>query len=1394
MAWSSLADYDAAITADGQAGVTPTAKLTNPATFTGANSTPFNFGSISGASSMEFIVEGTPSGIDAWLAVGSNSLSNLRFEQWRDTGLMGFTQLGVADYLFSPPVATPTSPTHVAYVWNGAGAMKIYLDGVHAATTAGVTSAFGMPTGAGRLGNNASGTEGMVGTIYRLTAYDEVLSDAAILRHSDAYFGIVRPPVIASFTASANPIFTPGSSVLNWSASGYTSLAINGTDVTALSSLPVSPAATTTFTITATNSAGNVTADIVLVVNPPPRIRSFAATPSFVAAGGTVNLTWAVDWADSLSLSPGGPVAGNGTTVSPAMDTIFTLAAQNSHGSSAAQTEVRIVHPAGHIVISELMAENKSGLADADGDFSDWIEIHNPTAGPVSLGGWRLTDDEENLGKWTFPSVTILPNDFLVIFASGKSPTGPPGQLHTNFRLDKGGEFLALVDEAGNVVHAFGTEFPAQDEDVSYGLMGGDPGLVFYMGIPTPGAPNDPTPPSPTPPQFSSPSGTFNGSLNVSLTTTTPGAQIRFTADGTLPTALNGQVYTSAIAVMATTRLRAVAVRNGLTSRVSGASYVRLAADVAGYTSPLPLLVIENFGAGVIPQKGWTSDGSNIQQVPRQSAFWAAFERQNGTASLTGSTQMATRIGIRGRGAFSSTWAQKPYSVEGLDENDGGKNAAPLGLPSHEDWILYYPDPDNARDPTLLFNTFAYQLSNNCGRYATRFRWVEVFINENGGDLTLADRRGVYALMEKVSRGRDRLDFEPLSNDGQQGGWLLNINRMDPIPETGLPAANGATQPQYFHTAGPNRLLQTPANSPVQGDDLPQQWNAFINFDQPNGYKILPAQRSAIEGFFEQFEDVLYDNALWRDPINGYRKYLDDRDFAEYFILNTLTKNGDGLLISLFPWKGDDNRLRMGPGWDYNWASYYRGSSATADLYWRSNHLWYARLFADPDFNQLFKDRWSAWRRGPMSNAAMDAIIDGQAAEITVAKAVAQGLPSATEWQNRLTSMKNWLRQRANWIDSQILAPPVLSSSGGIVTAPFQLTLTAPAGTVYFTTNGTDPRAPGGNPAAGVSQGNSLAVTQDTRLFARVRNGTVWSPPATASFVTDAVPPSNQNLVVSEINYHPADPSSDEIAAGFTNSDDFEFIELQNIAAQKVSLLGLRFARPLLGGGIEFDFAGALVLSLNSGDRLILAGNRLAFFQRYGSLPAVQGEYAGGLNNSGDTLKMIDGTGQVVREFTYDDASPWPLAADGTGYSLILIAPFTNPDHTLAGNWRTSVEIGGNPGSSDAVPLVAQPQGDDDGDGVSNLLEYAVGENPLRLSFPADPNVIELVQLVPAAHDDAAIAAETSSDMQTWQDTPPAVSLLGEARLPDGKVELRWRISPASIDRLFVRARVTHRP
>ena len=138
------------------------------------------------------------------------------------------------------------------------------------------------------------------------------------------------------------------------------------------------------------------------------------------------------------------------------------------------------------IYISEFMASNSDTLEDFDGDSSDWIELFNASEASVSLDGWFLSDDQENLVKWEFPAVAIGAGQFMVIFASDKDRRDPSSQLHTNFKLTSSGEYLGLIRPDGvTIEYEYETNYPPQVNDVSYGLsMGSNNSIVLDSGAP----------------------------------------------------------------------------------------------------------------------------------------------------------------------------------------------------------------------------------------------------------------------------------------------------------------------------------------------------------------------------------------------------------------------------------------------------------------------------------------------------------------------------------------------------------------------------------------------------------------------------------------------------------------------------------------------------------------------------------------------------------------------------------------------------------------------------------------------------------------------------------------------------------------------------------------------
>ena len=578
---------------------------------------------------------------------------------------------------------------------------------------------------------------------------------------------------------------------------------------------------------------------------------------------------------------------------------------------------------------------------------------------------------------------------------------------------------------------------------------------------------------------------------------------------------------------------------------------------------------------------------------------------------------------------------------------------------------------------------------------------------------------------------------------------------MDAIPPDGFPTENGSTRPQFFHTPGPDRVLQTPPNTAARGDDIPRQSNGFLNFENPNGYRINTAQRQTVESWFANFENTFFDDSKWLDPVDGYRQFVDTQDVATYFLLLNLARQSDGLLISVFPWvSSGDRQLHMGPMWDFNNGVYDRAGNPRTTKYFRSDRLWYRRLFRDPSWERELRDRWFELRSGPLSNANMAAIIDRQSATVTTGLANAQGITTAS-WNARLRAMKNFLQQRSDWLDGQYFAPPQFDLPPANVPRGIAVTLTDPTnsrGTLFLTADGSDPAS--STTATDVTE-NPFPILETTTLKARTRNTSgEWSALASATYTVGPLA-SRSNLAVSEIHYNPAGPS-----------EDTEFIELVNTSDNStVQLTGTT-----ISGAVSFTFP--VGSTLEPGARILVVKNPDAFTAAYGADLPVAGTYTGNLRNSGETLTVTASNTRTISEFTYADAPPWPTTPDGAGPSLVAVTT-ANPNTPT--HWRPSTAPGGNPGTSDALPpFTGDPLADTDADAIPDLLEHALGTDPASpgphpliitrstLTFTAAPNA-----------DDVILTLESSPDLKSWTPIPTPQFPLELTTLPHPHLRLR---------------------
>jgi hypothetical protein len=231
------------------------------------------------------------------------------------------------------------------------------------------------------------------------------------------------------------------------------------------------------------------------------------------------------------------------------------------------------------------------------------------------------------------------------------------------------------------------------------------------------------------------------------------------------------------------------------------------------------------------------------------------------------------------------------------------------------------------------------------------------------------------------------------------------------------------------------------------------------------------------------------------------------------------------------------------------------------------------------------------------------------------------------------------------------------------------------------------------------------------------------------------------SLVISELNYNPP-----------ATSDATEFLELQNITGATLDLGGCHFDEEL-GEGIAYTFPAGV--QMPPGGRLLVVRDRAAFIAMYPAAgPLAPNQFTGALDNSGETIVLYAASGLEIFRFTYSDNLN---STDGGGKSLVRVLSSTNPN-PAAYSWRESTQVGGNPGSTDALVFSGSPSVDIDVDGAIALLEYACGTSDNdpgsrppqpQFIFNANGTMSVVYQVVPNA-DDVITTVESSTDLTSW--------------------------------------------
>lgn len=763
-------------------------------------------------------------------------------------------------------------------------------------------------------------------------------------------------------------------------------------------------------------------------------------------------------------------------------------------------------------VITELMASNKSVHADDDGDYSDWIEIHNPDATPVSLDGWYLTDNANNKTKWQFPAATLPAGGYLLVYASDKDRRNPSAPLHTSYGLSANGEYLGLIAADGiTVVSEYAPEFPEQFGDLSYGITqptdaGETPQLGYFTG-PTPGARNGDASTLAIVERisFSAPSSPFSGSLALELSGAAPGQKIRYTliapsaAGAEIPTPTSSSPeYTGPLLLNSSTIVSAAVFSADDTRRgfVATAHYVKAADNgldsVVHFSSQLPFIVLDGHGFGEL-----------VNDDIKRPAWLHIFEPIEGEATLD-LPSFSTRLTAKVRGFSSASFPKKSYSLE-LWDNSGAKRAQPLlDLPDATDWALVAPW---AFDRANIRNAYIYALSNRIGRWAPRTKFAEFFFNWSDDTLTASDYRGLIVLTDRIKIDPDRVDIAELSPDdntapGITGGYLLKIDGPDP---------------DEFH-------FQTARNVPDP------TYGARIVVAKPKLDEITPAQSSYIRNYIQEMEDALFIDLAGGFATRRYLDYLDRDSWVDFHLLTVFTKNADGLRRSSYFYKDREGKLVAGPLWDFDrsMGSHDDGRrDLTVDTWGHGESIqlwtseWWKALTRDPDFMQAWVDRWQSLRRTEFSDDELTNLVDELAAQIGPEAGAREfgRWGYDTTFSAEIERMRDWLVRRARWIDQQFVAVPSVALED-----PSTLIIEPPPGAVLvYQLDGTDPRAASGDTAPG-----ALTTAQPLRLPV----GTTARVRAYRADLADLYPgsPWSSAVVPDAANLNAPRPSADSIS------------------------------------------------------------------------------------------------------------------------------------------------------------------------------------------------------------------------------------------------------------------------
>ncbi|MDB4537686.1 lamin tail domain-containing protein [Akkermansiaceae bacterium] len=700
-----------------------------------------------------------------------------------------------------------------------------------------------------------------------------------------------------------------------------------------------------------------------------------------------------------------------------------------------------------------------------DNDSSDWIELYNSGPGVVSLNGWTLTDDEAEKDQWVFPNgTTIGAGEYLIVMADDPDSPIPGAQyLHANFKLSSSGDFVGLYDDGGGLVSSIVPSFPKQFYNYSYGHDG--EGGLAYFETPTPGGPNrsgliDKV----DAPDFDNKGGFYDGPITVTLTSQTPGASIRYTTDGTEPTLTNGNDYTIPLSLSIVTNRKGHVIRarafleDYIPSNVKTHTFL-IQQDVRLRTSPSLVYagdpqrsLYDPFGVmaingGTYTSSQWSPTGiadyNNV--INRGQAYerliHAEFYFPDGTVGFR------TDVGLR---VAASSYSRPRMQLTQTSASPWP--AQPVQKPSFN---LYFRDEYGNPSVNLPFNGPDRGV-NNYERFRVR-----------AGKNDILNPWVIDELVRRLSRdmgnGASVGVVNSLYVNGELKGFYNMVERLREPLFRSLHSEDNNAQWDVLQFEGNDNVAE---GDKVAWNNMISRLNAATNVT--NWEQVLEV--ADVVNMADYYLLNIY-GATWDWPHNNWVAAKERSPEGRY---------------RLYVWDAEgafNNKGNRPVSQEMIQTYIATGSGELRDL-WRGLNRWeeFRILFADRINKHMFNGGVLDDRNYASSHlkGELDQLVTEFSDLLSVMNSQTVNVSKPANWASPTTGRRRYLfgpvredfRDKNLWPET---LPPEFSQFGGTVARGSSLKVTNDSGLIYYTTDGTDPRLPGGgvNPAA-VSQVGSI--------------------------------------------------------------------------------------------------------------------------------------------------------------------------------------------------------------------------------------------------------------------------------------------------------------------------------